>query len=142
MNFHIVRKDNIWILAIRWSPLKRIDEYKKRPDDKNASFYMILDKGKKISYIGMTYSQFTIDRIRQHGYSGGFISIGTMVPKNCRYTKKRVEDAESLLIYTCDTKGNTSKKEWSNLEDTLLENIGAGKILPRYLFHGTCSYNK
>ncbi len=141
-NFQIVRKDNIWHLVIKWSPLKRINEYKKRPDDRNANFYIIFNKRKKLLYIGKTYFQFTIDRVKQHGYKEGFISTGVMEPKNCKYSKKRVEDAESLLIYACNPKDNISKKEWSDLEDTLVENINLTGILPRSLFHGTCFRNK
>ena len=55
-----------------------------------------------------------------------------------KVTKRRVEDAESLLIFTHRPQGNNKKMEWiAPKEDTIVENIGLRKYLRKYLYHGT-----
>jgi len=100
---------------------------------------MIIDKTKKeMLYLGMTHKQYAINRIKDHGYKDGFVSIGKMTPKNYKkMTRQKVENAESLLIYFYRPKDNSAKNMWINLrEATLIKNKGFCNFFPRYLYYG------
>jgi len=133
--------ENAWRCSITWTRPRRISDYLRKPDDKDASLYMIIDKNnKKILYLGITHRQYAVNRINGHGYKEGFVSVGIMKAENYeKITRQRVEDAESLLIYFYRPKDNSNKNTWINLrEPTLVENKGSCKFFPRYLSYGMC----
>lgn len=133
--------ENAWHCSITWSKPRQISNYLKKPYDKDASLYMIIDKTKKkMFYLGMTHKQYTINRIKNHGYKDCFVSIGIMKPENYeKITRQKVENAESLLIYFYRPKDNSTKNRWINLkEPTLIENKGFYKFFPRNLYYGMC----
>lgn len=134
-------KENAWNVLVEWCPLRKIDSYLKSPKDKEASLYAVISKDRKrLWYIGMTHRQYSIDRLKSHGYSDCLISTGVMTVYWSKVTKQRVEDTESLLIFVCQPKINKSKKKWIQpKEDILVENKGLKKYLPKYLYYGTAS---
>lgn len=143
MNLYPVKyKENAWHTIIDWLKPRNIANFLIKPNDEEASLYMIINKNmEKILYLGMTHRQYAMDRITEHGYKEGFISIGIMKPVNYeRVTKRRVEEAESLLINIYKPRDNTTKKKEIVIkEPTLIENKGFCPFFPRYLYYGMCT---
>lgn len=132
-------KNDAWNIVITWSRPKRITDYLRKPEDREASLYSVIHRNnKKILYIGMTHRQYSIDRIKDHKYKYGYISTGILKIKWGKYTEQRVKDAESLLIYAYQPLDNTMKRKWITLESTMIENRGFNILLPRYLYYGAC----
>ena len=134
-------QDNSWNVIVHWAPLRKIKNYLKQPKDRDASLYIVIRRDKnKLLYIGMTHTRYSIDRIKNHGYRSCFISTGVMTVRWGMVTQQRVKDTESLLIFVCQPQKNTSKKKWIRpKEDTLVENRGLQRYLPKYLYYGTAT---
>jgi hypothetical protein len=75
-------KNDAWNIVIRWSQPKKVNDYLRKPEDENASLYLVIHKNrKKIVYIGMTHRQYSIDRIKEHKYRDEYISTGIIKVK-------------------------------------------------------------
>ncbi len=152
----LVNENNYHLITIEWSRPRPLDAFFRRPKDENSYFYTLLIRSprgrQRLAYIGMVWEQNVSHRLVGHSVvplikkenprSSILVSKGTPSIKKGNLTYERVNDAESLLIYSHKPLYNTQNISWLNvtghlyientryLRDHIRREIAYGPIFP------------
>ena len=162
MSFRRVAPEAAWKVAITWSrPISYenvINSEYTYGYDYSHWLYMILgyhgSAQRKIFYVGKVYDSFVGDRLRHPDHVRRYsklkkkypnhklrVSLGTIHVKNGKITKQRVDQIETMLIYTA---GETQRhiinksKLWTLRvnEHYMIDNSGYHSPLPKEIHYG------
>ena len=118
-----------WESTITWSKAKSLEEFRKRPEDAEASYYKLsgMVRGRhRLFYLGKTFDQYAHWRLEQpdhqerigairQAYPGVEIqvSVGSVeTGERDRYGRRLIDEIESLLIFVHQPKFNGNKLSW------------------------------
>lgn len=151
--------DEHWLVEINWSRptlYERLLEDGGSPHDDGAYLYLISARfsgnAPKALYIGQTYSQWVTKRLTQRDHKRRyetfaeeyprhslFVSHGYVTVHGGKLTAKRLDDIESILIYTNDpTHAHNVKNFYRHgvASPYFIENKGSRCTLPKTIALG------
>ena len=157
-NMKLLYKDYCWDAEIYWSKPYDYVNFSNGHivNEESAYFYIIFGQyskfSRKIFYIGKTYDQYIQDRIIQKDHKDRiqklqliyprfkfYLSIGKIKVLNGKITRKRIDQIESLLIFSCNSNYLKNKNKIFSLrlnDHYKIINHGYYKPLPNKLVLG------
>jgi len=147
-----------WKVEIEWTRPALYENAREYADNADAWLYMILgsfgSSERRIFYIGKTVNQYVKDRLsqpdhlrryarlkRDHPRHRLLVSLGILRVKNGNITNARVDQIETMLIYTAGCREPhimNKKKIWvlRTEEPYFIKNSGYRRPLPKEIHHG------
>lgn len=148
----ILFEDGFWKVTITWSKPMLYENLIEQGSqhDENAHLYMISGKHQnnkhKVYYIGKTYDQCVSDRLTQSDHKLRYKNIKKDYPRHTLYvshgiveikdgkrTSKRIDEIESILIYSMPAEHSFNEKNYFSHGVTgqyLINNKGHKSSLP------------
>lgn len=128
---NILFEDGFWKVTVTWSKPMLYENIIEQgsPHDESAHLYMILGKyqnnSHKVFYIGKTYDQVVSDRLTQSDHKLRYKKVKDEYPRHQLYvshgiveiedgkrTSKRIDEIESILIYSMPTDHSYNEKNY------------------------------
>jgi len=155
MKTNLLFSNKAWQIDLKWSKAKKIENFKKNPDDRNAWFYAFYGKygqgTPKLFYIGRVIKERVSERIKHVDHVSRktrfhakykrhilLISIATAkVLDGGIVTTKRILDIEALLIYSHAPEFNKYLKKWpGKWDEYMIHNSGWIPDIYRHVWFG------
>lgn len=143
--------------TINWSNKRKYEDVINNgcPHDETANFYLITaqwgNRNEKIIYLGKTYHQTVLARLNSRDHKKRYedvcvalknhkkyVRFGTLSIQNGSITAIRVDEIESMLIFShkCDTMINKSKIHRIDISNNYIIKNNVASVLIKEIYYG------
>ena len=150
----VASHDLEWESTITWSKARPLNEFRERPNDREASYYKwtgVVEGHLRLFYLGKTVDQYAHWRLDQPDHQARIAKIRKAYPDvevliatgslethdRPRASRKYVDEIESLLIFVHQPEFNANKLSWIEMSEWHhVTNTGDFAPLERIVYFG------